>query len=81
MGSNLSNEDKRLFVETIAEMKELKGAMTEFKEHVINRVEKLERKEAERSKEHISVLSVIIAFAALSVSIIVNFLSLEEGND
>ena len=54
-------------------MRELKGEMKEFKEHVIGRVQNLEKKEGERSKEHISVLSVIIASAALAVSIIVNF--------
>jgi len=67
-------EDRRLMVETLAEMKELKGEMKEFKEHVIGRVEKLERKEGERNKERISVMSVIIAFAALAVSIVVNIL-------
>jgi len=47
--------------------------MREFKKHVVDRVEKLERKEGERGKERVSVLSVIIAFTALAVSIIVNF--------
>jgi len=60
-------------VETISEIKELKGAMREFKEHVIGRVEKLEKKEAERTKEKMTVVSVIIAGMALAVSIIVNF--------
>jgi hypothetical protein len=69
----MNDEDKRLFIESIAEMRELKGELREFKIHVIGRVEKLEIKEAERSKERISVLSVIIASAALAVSIIVNF--------
>ena len=71
-GETMTNEDRRLIVETLAEMKELKGEMREFKEHVIGRVEKLEKKEGERSKEHTSVISVIIAFAALMVSVIVN---------
>ena len=71
-GRTMTNEDRRLIVETLSEMKELKGEMREFKEHVIGRVEKLEKKEGERSKEHTSVISVIIAFAALMVSVIVN---------
>jgi hypothetical protein len=54
-------------------MKELKGAMREFKEHVIVRVEHLEKKDSERSKERISVVAVLISSAALAVSIIVNF--------
>jgi hypothetical protein len=69
----MSDDERRLIVETLAEMRELKGEMREFKIHVIGRVEKLEKKEAEKSKERISVLSVIIASAALIVSIIVNF--------
>jgi len=72
-GANMTNEDRRLIVETLGEMRELKGEMKEFKEHVIGRVQRLEKKEGERSKERISVLSVIIATAALAVSIIVNF--------
>ena len=69
----MTNEDRRLIVETLGEMRELKGEMKEFKEHVIGRVQRLEKKETEKGKERISILSVIIAFAALAVSIIVNF--------
>jgi hypothetical protein len=54
-------------------MKELKGELREFKIHLMGRVERLERKESERRKERTSALSVIIASAALLVSIIVNF--------
>jgi hypothetical protein len=73
-GNSMTIQDRQLIVETLAEMRELKGEMREFKTHVIGRVEKLEKKESERSKERTSVLSVIIASAALLVSIIVNFL-------
>jgi len=69
----MTNEDRRLMVETIAEIMELKGEMREFKEHVIGRVEKLEKKDSERSKERISVVSILISGTALAVSIIVNF--------
>jgi len=69
----MNEQDRRLIVETLAEMKELKGEMREFKNHVITRVEKLEKKEGERSKERISVISILISGAALAVSIIVNF--------
>ena len=69
----MNNDDRRLMVETLAEMRELKGEMKEFKEHVIGRVEKLEKKETERSKERLTVISVLISTAALAVSIIVNF--------
>ena len=68
----MNNEDKKLLIETLAEMRELKGEMREFKEHVIGRVEKLEKKEAEQIKEKLSVISVLISGMALAVSIIVN---------
>jgi len=71
---SMTIDDRRLIVETLGEMRELKGEMREFKEHVIGRVQCLEKKEGERSKERISVLSVIIASAALAVSIIINFI-------
>jgi hypothetical protein len=57
-GEKMTNEDRQLIVETLGEMRELKGQMREFKEHVIGRVEKLEKKEVERSKERISVISI-----------------------
>jgi hypothetical protein len=69
----MTNDERKLIVETLGEMRELKGEMREFKEHVINRVESLEKKEAERSKERISVVSILIAAAALAVAIITNF--------
>ncbi len=70
----MSNEDRRLIVETLSEMKELKGEMREFKTHVIGRVEQLEKKESERNKERISIISILISGTALLISIIVNFL-------
>jgi hypothetical protein len=73
IGGFMTDEDKRLFIESIAEMRELKGELREFKIHVIGRVEKLEKMESERSKERISVLSILISAAALAVAIITNF--------
>ncbi len=73
-GATMNNEDRRLIIETLSEMKELKGEMREFKEHVIGRVQKLEKKEGERSKERISVISILISGAALAVTIIINFI-------
>lgn len=70
----MNNDDRKLLVETLAEIKELKGEMREFKINVIERVEKLEKKEGERSKERLSVVSVLISGMALAVSIIVNFI-------
>ncbi|MDR2177573.1 MAG: hypothetical protein LBP20_05965 [Treponema sp.] len=72
-GGIMDNEDRRLIIETLAEMKELKGEMKEFKEHVIERVQRLEKKEGERGKQRIAVISLLISGTALAVSIIVNF--------
>ena len=69
----MTNDEKRLIVEMVGEMRELKGEMKEFREHVIWRVEKLENKEGDASKERISVISILISAAALVISIIVNF--------
>ena len=69
----MSNEDRRLLVETLGEMRQLKGEMIEFQEHVIGRVEKLEKRETERSKEHIAVISILISAGALAVAIVTNF--------
>jgi uncharacterized membrane protein (DUF106 family) len=69
----MTNEDRHLMVETLAEMRELKGEMKEFKEHVMGRVERLEKKEGERGKDRLALVSVLISSAALAVSVIVNF--------
>jgi hypothetical protein len=68
----MTNEDRHLIVETLGEMRELKGEMKEFKEHVIERVQRLEKKEGERGKQRLSVISLLISGTALAVSIIVN---------
>jgi hypothetical protein len=69
----MTAEDRRLIVETLGEMRHLQGEMKEFKEHVIGRVQSLEKKEGERGKERVSIVAVLISSAALAVSIIVNF--------
>jgi hypothetical protein len=73
-GGTMTNDDRRLIVETLGEMRELKGEMKEFKEHVIGRVSHLEKKETERGKERLAVISVLIATGALLVNIIGKFL-------
>jgi len=71
-GNSMTIEDRKLIVETLGEMRELKGEMKEFKEHVIGRVQKLETKEAERSKNNISIISLIIASLSVLVNIVFN---------
>ena len=72
-GNSMNVQDRQLIVETLGEMRELKGEMREFKEHVIGRVSRLEKKDNERSKERTSILSLIVASIAVLISIIVNF--------
>ena len=69
----MTKEDRQLIVETLGEMRELKGEMREFKLHVIGRVEKLEKKEGERKRERYSVLALLISGAAVALTIIINF--------
>ena len=49
-GNSMTIQDRQLIVETLGEMRELKGEMKEFKEHVIGRVNRLEKKKAKGAK-------------------------------
>jgi hypothetical protein len=69
----MTNEDRHLLVETLAEMKELKGEMKEFKDHVMGRVERLEKKEGQLNRERLSIVSILIALGALVKSILTDF--------
>jgi len=70
----LATEDRRLLVENLAEMRELKGELKEFKLHVMGRVERLEKTDAERRTDLRATMSVIISAAALLISIIANII-------
>jgi hypothetical protein len=72
-GNNMTSEERLLIVETLGEMRELKGEMRQFKENVIERVQRLEKKESERGKERLNVLSILIASVAVAVTIFINF--------
>jgi hypothetical protein len=72
-GNEMTREERLLIVETLGEMRQLKGEMIEFKEHVIGRVQRLEKKESERGKERSTLISILIASAALAVTIFINF--------
>jgi gamma-glutamylcyclotransferase (GGCT)/AIG2-like uncharacterized protein YtfP len=71
----MGEELQRLLVDTIAEMKELKGELREFKLHVMDRIEKLEKREGEQRGDLKATVSVLIAAAALAVSVIINFIT------
>ena len=71
---SMTKQDRQLMVETLGEMRELKGEMKEFKEHVIGRVQKLESKESERGKNNISIISLIIASLSVLFNLIFNLI-------
>jgi hypothetical protein len=66
-------EMRELVVENNASLRELRGEFKEFKAHVMGRVERLEKKEGERTRHVLASLSLLASMAALVVSIIVNF--------
>jgi gamma-glutamylcyclotransferase (GGCT)/AIG2-like uncharacterized protein YtfP len=63
-------EIRELVTENNAEIRELKGELREFKEHVLGRVEKLESNEGKRRREVSTAISILIACGALLVNII-----------
>jgi hypothetical protein len=63
----MTDDDRRLFTESIACMRELKGELREFKEHVLGRIKRLEHNEGKRNQTALSTVSVIIAACALLV--------------
>jgi hypothetical protein len=73
-GQSMKDEDRKLLVETLAEMRELRGELTEFKLHVMGRVERLEKRAWESNRTLFSVLSIIASVAALIVSVAGNFI-------
>jgi hypothetical protein len=70
--NGISNEDRRLLVEALSEMRELRGHLVEFKAHVIGRVERLEKKDGERTRVMFSAFSLLISVASLAASLIIN---------
>jgi hypothetical protein len=80
----MGDETQKIIMDSIAEMRELmiennaaigemRGEFREFKRNVTDRVDRLEKKEGERSKHAATVLSLLISTGALAISIIVNF--------
>jgi hypothetical protein len=69
----MTEGDRRLLIENTAEMRGLKGELREFKDHVMGRIEKLEKKEGEQKGNFKSTLALVISTGMLAVNIIVNF--------
>jgi hypothetical protein len=63
---------RKLVIETNASLREMRGEMREFKEHVIGRVDKLEKNEGERGGKAKSTIGVILSALAICITIIVN---------
>jgi hypothetical protein len=66
----MCDDDRRLFVESIAEMRGLKCELREFKEHVTGRITRLEKNEGKRFQGTVSILGVIISACILLLSIL-----------
>jgi hypothetical protein len=69
----MGDEDRRLMVESIAEMRELKGELRALKEHVIGRIERLEQGEGQRKRDMLTVVGLFASFGVLAVTIFVHF--------
>jgi hypothetical protein len=69
----MNDEDRRLFTESIAEMRGLKGELKEFKVHILDRIKWLESNEGKRGQVTLSTISVIVAAVALLVGFIAQF--------
>jgi hypothetical protein len=69
----MNDEDRRLFTESILEMRGLKSELQEFKVHILDRIKRLEINEGKRNQTALSTISVIIAACALLFGFIANF--------
>jgi hypothetical protein len=69
----MNDDDRMLFIESIAEMRELKGELREFKTHVLERIKRLERNEGKRGQSVLATISVIIAACALLIGWVTHF--------
>jgi hypothetical protein len=66
-------EMRDLVTENNASIRELKGEFREFKEHVVGRMERLEKKEGQQNRERLSIVSILIALGALIKSVLTDF--------
>jgi restriction endonuclease S subunit len=66
-------EVRELVTENNAAIRELKGELREFKQHVLGRVEKLENNEGKRRRERATAISILIASGALFLNVIDKF--------
>jgi hypothetical protein len=65
----MSDEDRRLIVESIAEMRELKGELKAFKEHMLERIRRLEDCTDKRRSERLTMLGLVISAGLLALNL------------
>jgi hypothetical protein len=69
----MTSEDRILLTDIVAEMRELKGELREFKLHTLDRIKRLEGNERRHWQTVLTVVSVIIAAGALFFSCITEY--------
>jgi hypothetical protein len=65
----MNKDDRGLFIETIAEIKELKGQLVEFKSHVLGRLDRIEANERSKQRDTFSVIAIVVS----ALSLLINF--------
>jgi uncharacterized protein YkvS len=65
-------ETNRELRQLTAEFREHRGEFKEFKQHVMGRVEKLEKNEGERSGKIKSTIGIVLSAIAIGITIIIN---------
>ena len=65
----MSEEDRRLLTESIAEMRELKGELRAFKEHVIDRIKRIEDGIDKKSRERLTVIGLLISAGLFALNL------------
>ena len=65
----MSEEDRRLLTESIAEMRELKGELREFKEHVIDRIRRIEDGTDRRRRDRLTVIGLVISTGLFALNL------------
>jgi hypothetical protein len=69
----MTNEDRALFVESIAEMRELKGELHEFKIHVMERFKRLEMKDGQKHRDSFTIAALLISSGMLALNFFAKF--------
>jgi rhamnose utilization protein RhaD (predicted bifunctional aldolase and dehydrogenase) len=66
----MGNEDRALFIESIAEMRELKGELHEFKIHVTERFQRIEKNEGQKRRDNFTLAALLLSAGMLALNFI-----------